>query len=116
LALSVARTIKFAWKEICGIAFFAVLLAFALYQLYGAWAFGLVAVPWRVLRRISVATLAGDPIAFWIGVAFWALEPIVLIPVIWLLIFGLRSEARSFRIREARPPLDDGIRQPVDQR
>jgi hypothetical protein len=113
--MSVLRINRFAWKDIAGIAFFAAIVAYSMHVLYGAWAFRAIPMP-RWLFGLSVATLAGEPIRFWIGVACVAPGFVVTSAFLWLQVFQLCNETRSFRIREARPPFDDAIRQPASQR
>jgi hypothetical protein len=113
--MSVLRGIRSSAKEVAGIAFLSIGLAWALYQLYGAWTFGVIAVP-RFWPGHSVARLAEEPIWFWIGVACAALVSVVSPLLLCALVFELRSGARYFRRKETRPPYDDAIRQPFDDR
>jgi hypothetical protein len=113
--MSVLRDIKSSAKEVAGIAFLALGLSWALYQLYGAWTFGVIAVP-RFWPGHSVARLADEPIWFWIGVACAALVSVVFPLILWAMVFELRSGARYFRRKEMRPPLDEAIRESFDRR
>jgi hypothetical protein len=113
--VSLWRTIRFTWKELSLIAFLAISLATSLYQLYRAWALHVIDIPW-VRYPLLTATLADQPIWFAISVAFFAAGAVIVAALLWPLVASLRREIANFRIRETRPPLDDAIRQPPDER
>jgi hypothetical protein len=113
--MSVLRDIRSSAREVAGIAFLSIGLAWALYQLYHAWTFGVIAVP-RFWWGHSVARLADEPIWFWIGVVCTALVSVVSPLILWAMVFELRSGARYFHRKEMRPPLDEAIREPFDRR
>ena len=113
--MSVPRAVKFAWKEMLGIAIVAIVLVAAFHQLYRGWAYHVIDEPWSRLRTLT-ATLPDQPIRFAVSVALFGAVAIVMLALLGLLIVGLRSELQNFRVREARPPLDDAVRQPFDER
>jgi hypothetical protein len=113
--VSALRTIKFEWKTMLGIAALATGAAVAVYQLFEAWALGIVWTP-RTLFGIRFATIGGEPVRFWIAVSCNAVGLIVLSLVLWVIVFDLRQRLRSFHVREMRPPLDDAIRERFDRR
>jgi len=107
-------------KEICGIAFLVLMLAgaaaAACYELYRGWADHVVAMPWT--RFDWDASLAHSPLAFWITIAFYVLGSVVSSSLLLLLIWWIfvAGRSRDRRAWETRPPLDNAIRQPADER
>jgi hypothetical protein len=113
--MSVTRAVKFSWKEACLIAVLAILLAASLHQLYRGYAYHVIDRPWVIVGP-KAATLAGQPFQFAVSSAIFAVLSIVAPVFLWSLTVTLRVELRNFRARETRPPLDDAIRQPIDER
>jgi hypothetical protein len=112
--MPVWRTIKFAWKEIAGIVFFAAVVATSLYQLYSGWAHHLIAMPWVRGRFANTATVADRPVEFAFSVAVFSIAAVGLSIAIWLTVVSLRVQLRYFRARETRPPLDEAVREQLD--
>jgi hypothetical protein len=111
--MSLPRTIRFTWQEFCVIAFLVGFVAIALHELYRAWAYHVIDIPWA---GFLTARLADNPIRFAISVAFFAAGAIVVSVLLWAMAASLRREIENFRIRQRRPPLDDAGRQPPDER
>lgn len=105
------RTSQSSFKEIFGLALWALLLAWIIggsyYELHRGWESHAVVMPWT---KFSLdATLAKDPIAFWISVACYVLLlaffSFVSLMIVYFSLFPDRAQ------KDARPPLD---RNPFD--
>ena len=110
-----ARTLRFEWKTILFLCAVGGGLIYIAFDLYRAWAFGVIQVP-RLIFGISRATLAHEPNIFRVAVV---LDVLSLILMSLLLGFGIWSQwlqARGLRIIETRPSIDDAIREPPDER
>jgi hypothetical protein len=110
-----ARTLRFEWKTILFLCAVGAGLIYIVFDLYRAWAFGVIHTP-RILFGISHATRTHDPYIFRIAVA---LDVVTLLVMSLLLGFGIWSQwlqARGLRILETRPPVDDAIRESPDER
>jgi hypothetical protein len=113
--VSLWRTVKFTWKELGLIALLAAFVLLAVHQLYRAWAYHVIDIPWSGYR-ILTATLADQPVRFVASVTFFAATAVMVSALLPLLVASLRREIENFRIRETRPPLDHAIRRPPDER
>jgi len=109
------RTMKMAWKPILAITFLAAVVALAVYRLHGGWAYHVIDKPWIRYRTVWV-TLSDQPIQFALSVATYAAIAVLLSTIVLFSVSSLRRELRTFRARETRPPFDDAIRQPFDER
>jgi hypothetical protein len=113
--MRIAPTLRFEWKSILFFCVLGASLIYVAFDLYRAWAFGVIRTPILVFH-IPRATLAHEPDIFWTAVALDALGLLILSPFLGFAMWSLRLQARGLRIREARPPIDDAIREPPDQR
>jgi hypothetical protein len=81
------------------------LLAFAIFGLYQAWAY----------QTIYGAPYETRPFRFMQGVVTCALGVILLGPLLIVAALFWRIETRNLQKRELRPPIDDAIREPFEK-
>jgi hypothetical protein len=89
----------------------ALVLAGFTYQLYGAWAYHVIQVPWTRNKAYTV-TLADHPSQFALSIVFYA---ILVVLLSWGVVAGLRNIVRNFRATRTSPPPGDGARDPFDR-
>jgi hypothetical protein len=106
MTMSIRTPIRGQWRPIVAVAYFAFLLWIFGGGLYGALFFG--TLPGNI-------TFENNPVVFVLMVLVAA--PLTLISggLLVATLFGWRSEVRIFQKREARPPLDNAIREPLER-
>lgn len=106
------KSIKYDWLNLVSIVFFAICFGFCVYVLVVAWSSVQVLYGKYFNRWVSYDT---EPFQFFWGLGFTILATVVIAGVLLLLVHGLRAERRYFRRRERRPPLEEGVREPLDR-
>jgi hypothetical protein len=96
--------------QVIGLMFVAVLAASAISRVYRAWANG------TAYDNGHVLTFSTDPIAFTLWVGGAVLFLLLMIALFGLLAWSYREERLSNQRVRNRPPLDQAIRQPIDER
>jgi hypothetical protein len=106
---------KNVWKEVGRYTALLILFAgcggFILYQLYLGWAHHVIELP---MRGHLLATFDGQPVGFLIGVAWYVALLAILSCFAWFVVY-VAVYCRPDRTGP-RPPLDNAIRQSLDER
>jgi hypothetical protein len=103
--MPIMRILRRSLPGLAGVAFMLFILAFGIFGLYQAWAY----------QVIYGSSYKAQPIEFVADVIICAIIVMMFGPLLIALPFLALADARRYKRRASRPPLDNAICEPFDR-